>query len=83
MSTPVAVRGNKVRTGLVIEHLERIANSTSGNPRFRVSFTDGTAARTMSDAAVNYGLGNPEFRGVPLTVTFTVHGNIRYARPGH
>ena len=80
MST-TQVRGDTTRTGLVIKHLERIADSTSGNPRFRVSFTDGTAHRTMSDAEVNYGLENPEFRGVPLTVTFTVHGNIRRAVP--
>lgn len=77
MST--AVRGDTIRTGLVIEHLERITNSVNGNPRFRVHFTDGTAARTMSDASP--GLENPEYRGVPLTVTFTAHGKIRRAVP--
>ena len=75
------VRGDTTRTGLVIEHLERTMNSVNGNPRFRVHFTDGTVARTMSDASLCYCIDHPEYRGVPLAVTFTAHGKIRHARP--
>ena len=77
----VHVRGDTTRTGLVIEHLERIALSVNGTPRFRVHFTDGTVARTMSDASLGYCIDNLEYRGVPLAVTFTAHGKIRHARP--
>ena len=75
------VRGDTARTGLVIESLTRLTLSVNGNPRFRVHFTDGTVAQTMSDASLGYCIENPEYRGVPLTVTFTVHGKIRHARP--
>lgn len=59
-----------------IDHLERRKNSVNGNPRFRVVFTDGSSAITQSDAAFAYGLENPEFRDVPLEVTFSRAGLI-------
>lgn len=46
-----------------IASLTRLMNSHDGNPRWRVVFTDGTAADTKPDAAINYGIGNPETRG--------------------
>lgn len=73
--------GDKIREGLVIEHMERLNTSASGNPRFRVWFTDGTVADTQSDAALNYGIENREYQGVPLKVTFTRAGKISYAVP--
>jgi len=73
--------GGKDRTGLVIESLERLNNSVNGNPRYRVHFTDGTVADTQSDASLNCGISNPEFRDVPLRVTFTRAGRISYATP--
>jgi hypothetical protein len=63
------------RTGLVIATLERLNLSASGNPRFRVTFTDGTQAATEPDNSLNYGIENPEAKG-PLTVTFTRNGRI-------
>ena len=73
--------GSKDRTGLVIESLERLNNSVNGNPRYRVRFTDGTVADTQSDASLNYGISNPEYRDVPLRVTFTRAGRISHATP--
>lgn len=73
--------GDKIREGLVIESLERLNTSANGNPRFRVTFTNGTVAETQSDAALNYGIENREFRDVPLKVTFTRAGKISYAVP--
>lgn len=64
-----------------IAELERMNNSANGNPRFLVKFTDGTEASTQVDAAVAYGLENPEFRDVPVTFTVTRAGRIINAVP--
>lgn len=53
-----------------IAALERMQNTANGNPRWRVAFTDGTSALTKTDADVAYGLGNTEFQGVPVIVTY-------------
>lgn len=58
--------------------LERLRNSVNGNPRFRVTLDNGTIAITQSDAAINYGIANPEYRDVPLRVTFTKAGRISH-----
>jgi hypothetical protein len=63
-----------------IDYLQRLTCSVNGNPRFRVHFTDGSSALTQSDASVAYGLGNPEYRDVPLEVTFTKAGRIAYLK---
>lgn len=65
----------------IIDHLERLNNSVNGNPRYRVHFTDGTSALTQSDAAVSYGIGNPEFRGVPVEFKLSRAGRIWDATP--
>lgn len=44
--------------------LERLRNSANGNPRFRVTFDDGTSFETGRDAQVGYLIGNSEFDGV-------------------
>lgn len=64
-----------------IDHLERLNNSANGNPTWLVHFTDGTSARTQSDAAVSYELDNPEFRDVPVEFKATAAGRIYGARP--
>jgi hypothetical protein len=66
-----------VTKGLVIDSAERLYNSVNGNPRWRVTFTDGTSALTMSDASVNYDI-EPRNAAQKLTVTFTHSGRIRY-----
>ena len=64
------------RKGLIIEKIERARSSVNGNPAFYLTFTDGTRSRTMADAGFAYGIENPEYRGVPLTVQYTRAGNI-------
>lgn len=59
-----------------ITSVKRARSSANGNPAFVVTFTDGTEARTGTDSAVGYEIANPEYRGVPLAVTFTKAGRI-------
>lgn len=59
-----------------IDYLKRRNNSVNGNPRFLVVFTDGSSALTQSDAAFCYGIENPEFRDVPVEVSFSRAGLI-------
>ena len=67
--------GEYTRT-LTIDSLERLKLSVNGNPRFRVTFTDGTVAQTQTDSSIAYSLENPEYRNVPVVVHFTRAGRI-------
>lgn len=60
----------------------RLGNlSVNGNPSWYVTFTDGSEARTSSDAAVSYEIGNPEMCvGSRVAVTYTRAGRIAYMR---
>lgn len=59
-----------------IDHITRLGCSANGNPRFRVTFTDGDDAITQTDAAINYGIENSTFRDVPVVVHLTPAGRI-------
>lgn len=59
-----------------IEKLERLKLSVNGNPRFRVTFTDGSVAQTQTDSSVGYSIENPEYRDVPVVISFTRTGRI-------
>lgn len=61
---------------LTIASLERLKLSMNGNPRFRVTFTDGTVAQTQTDGSVGYSIENPEYQDVPVRVYFTRAGRI-------
>lgn len=61
---------------LTIQSLKRERNSHNGNPRFTVTFTDGTVATTGVDSSVAYELENSENQGVPLVVRFTPAGRV-------
>lgn len=61
---------------VTIASLERLPLSVKGNPRFRVTFTDGTVAQTQTDASVGYSIENPEYRRAPVRVSFTPAGRI-------
>lgn len=61
--------------------LERLRNSGNGNPRYRVTFTDGESAVTQTDASIGYGIGNPEFKDVPVRFTVSKAGRITHAEP--
>jgi hypothetical protein len=67
---------NETSRVLTIASLERLKLSTNGNPRFRVTFTDGTVAQTQTDASIGYSIENSEFRDVPVRVSFTRAGRI-------
>lgn len=41
-----------------IAKADRLLNSLSGNPRWRIHFTDGRTFLTKTDADVNHGLTN-------------------------
>lgn len=75
--------GETKRSGLVISRTERLRNSATGNPRYRVYFTDGSIHETSADASVNYDIRNFEaldVKGKPIDVTLTRVGRIIYAR---
>lgn len=62
-----------------ITSLHRLNASPSGNPRWRVSFEDGTSYLTLADAACNYGIENAELKDyVEVTVE---GGRITYLEP--
>lgn len=42
---------------------ERRTNTTNGNPRFWVTFSDGTRFATANDASVGFVIENSEYRG--------------------
>lgn len=61
---------------LTIATLERLKLSVNGNPRFRVTFTNGLVAQTQTDSSVAYSIENSEYRDVPVLVDFTRAGRI-------
>ena len=61
---------------LTIASLARMNSSTNGHPRYEVSFTNGDLASTGIDSSVAYEIDNPEYRNVPVLVTFTGAGRI-------
>jgi hypothetical protein len=70
--------GYNIRHSMVIERVIRARSSVNGNPAWRVIFTDGTVARTQSDASIAYCAENRDQHGVPLTVVYTRAGLIAY-----
>lgn len=75
MSTIIARVGNTQRAGV----------SAYGNPAYMVALVqeDGTVTihRTMSNAAVSYGINNSEYRDELHEWYLTPAGRIRFARP--
>ncbi len=68
-----------------ITRVDRERNSKNGNPRYLVTFDDGTSARTAVDAAVAYGISNSCFQNPetsPISVTFDEKGDIIGVRAG-
>lgn len=71
----------RIQTIASRDAFERMPSSVNGNPRYRVTFTDGTSAPTQPDSGWAYGAENPEHLGVPLEVHYNGRGHITYARP--
>lgn len=62
--------------------LDRLPNSVSGNPRYRMHFEGSVHSRiTSSDAGFCYGINNADMRNVPLLLTLTPAGRVAHARP--
>lgn len=67
-----------------IESIVRANSSVNGNPAYWITFTDDTEARTMSDAACAYAIGNPDMRaGCLVVVSYTRAGRIRHMGPAN
>ncbi len=63
-----------------ITELKRLNSSVNGNPRYRVTFDDGSSAITQSDAMFCYAITNPEMRS-DVIVTYTRAGRIADITP--
>jgi hypothetical protein len=64
-----------------IDWAERLTNSTSGNPRYRVHFTNGGNAKTAADSAVSYSIHNfTHHPDRPVVFTFDSKGQITDGR---
>lgn len=68
--------------------LERRWNTNAGNPRFWVSFADGSRLPTEDDAAVNFVIHNSDFDGVVEVLVrngaiIDIAGVCSQCRPGH
>lgn len=72
MTTPPTPPG--VYEPAVIDRVDRLPNSVSGNPRWRVYFEGGRMVDTKRDAAVNFGIS--DYIGKPVTVVYD-HGEIK------
>jgi hypothetical protein len=68
------------KLNVTITHLERLHNSVNGNPRFRITFDDGSTHLLSSDASLGYCITNTEYRGA-LNVWLTKAGRVSYATP--
>jgi hypothetical protein len=76
-----AWRDDIVRDGLVIAAAARLRNSANGNPRWRITFTDGTVAETKPDSMTGLKIENLTARrhgNQPMRVAFGFRdGKIR------
>lgn len=66
-------------TGTIVK-LDRMNNSVNGSPVWRITLDGGEVLRTESDSSISYGLGNPEFRDVPVTFELTKSGRVFNAK---
>lgn len=62
----------------MIGSLERMPSSVNGNPRYRVTFTDGESFPMMPDASASYGLTNRENLENRVRASINGRGHIEY-----
>lgn len=66
----------------VVDYVERLNNTQTGNPRYAVHFTDGTIAQTKSDAAFVPAIQDISMRYPnEVCVMFNNRGTIADMRP--
>lgn len=51
--------------------IDRLPNSRNGNPRFSLTFTDGTTLRTKTDGTVGYEITPSRLPGRTVVLTVT------------
>jgi hypothetical protein len=79
MTTPKVTTQVKTISGL-----ERLRNSPSGNPHWKVSFADGVVAQTPVDAALNFQIDPDALVGQWMEIAFDANGEvIGIAEIGH
>jgi hypothetical protein len=76
----VTVATHRTTSIKTISALDRQLNTQSGNPRWRITFTDGYTTTSKPDSAVAHTLDNSEMIGTTLVCTFE-DGRLAYARP--
>jgi hypothetical protein len=60
--------------------IDRMPSSRNGNPRYRLTFDDGTSAPLQPDSSIAYGINNREYRSGPVRVTFNGRGHVTYVK---
>lgn len=64
------------KENMVITQVKCRDSSVNGNPRYWVTFADGSMASTVVDGSVGYGIQNSELHGVPVQVEYNRRGHI-------
>jgi hypothetical protein len=64
-----------------VKHLERLRNTTIGNARWKVHFTDGSHALTADNSHIALVIDSSEYHGVPVEITFNKAGKITHVVP--
>lgn len=65
----------------IIAKLKRLRNTLNGNPRWEVTFTDGTTLRTKANAEIASVIENREYHDTPLVVEINGRGTISNLTP--
>jgi hypothetical protein len=66
----------------VIDSIARLKKSINGNPRYEITFTDGTIARTAADHQFATFIDNPGMRdGDTVRVEINGKGTISHMEP--
>lgn len=61
-----------------ISVIERMTSSVYGNPRFAITFDNGASHPTAPDSGFAYGIENPEYRDVPVSIWLDRNNNIEH-----
>jgi len=64
-----------------VKSLTRKNSSRNGNPKFEVTFTDGTRLTTATDTSLAYGIENSEYKRDPHEVVTNRKGDLIDLRP--
>ncbi len=71
----------RIQVVKTIASLDRLRNSASGNPRWRVHFTDGTRADTGPDATVGFEIDHEAWQKRPVVFSMEDDYVVDIAHP--